>query len=83
MYYVYLLRSHVNKPFYVGSTGDLRRRYREHNSKQSQSTKAAAPWNLVYYEAFQSKTLALKRERSLKKYGRGLVELKKRLGYEV
>jgi predicted GIY-YIG superfamily endonuclease len=45
------------------------------------ATKAYIPWELVYYEAFPIKALALERERKLKHHGRGLLELKKRLGF--
>ena len=81
MYYVYLLRSDKTGKFYIGSTEDLQKRFHRHNRGTDLATKAGAPWKLVYYEAFPTKTLALRRERKLKHYGRGLVELKKRLGF--
>jgi putative endonuclease len=81
MYYVYLLRSQKTGKFYVGSTSDLQRRFYQHNEGLNTSTKSDRPWNLVYYEAFPAKALALGRERNLKRYGKGLVELKKRLGF--
>lgn len=77
MYYVYLIKSESSGRFYVGSTADLRTRLYQHNKGQSTATKAYVPWSLVYYEAFLTKEIAIKRERSLKSYGRGLVELKK------
>lgn len=81
MYYVYLLRSKKNGQFYIGSTADLKQRFNQHNDGLSMATKAFTPWELIYYEAFNAKALALKREIKLKQYGRGLVELKKRLGF--
>lgn len=81
MHYVYLLRSQRTHKFYVGATSDLRRRFHQHNDGQNLSTKSGVPWELVYYEAFPTKTLALERERKLKHYGRGLTELKARLGF--
>lgn len=81
MYYVYLLRSKKNGNFYIGSAKDLKKRFYQHNHGHSKATSSRAPWELVYYEAFPTKTLALERERKLKRYGRGLVELKKRLGF--
>lgn len=80
MHYVYLLKSRTNGQFYVGSTSDLKRRFYQHNSGENLSTKAYVPWDLVYYEAYTTKTAALERERKLKYYGRGLVEIKKRAG---
>ncbi|MBP7807357.1 GIY-YIG nuclease family protein, partial [Candidatus Saccharibacteria bacterium] len=52
MHYVYLLQSQKDGTFYVGSTGDLKRRFYQHNQSQSTATKAKVPWKLVYYEAY-------------------------------
>lgn len=81
MYYLYLLRSQKTDSFYIGMAADLKRRFYQHNHGQSLATKKDLPWELVYYEAFPRKVLALERERKLKHYGRGLVELKQRLGF--
>ena len=81
MYYVYVLRSEKSQKFYIGSTGDLKKRFYQHNHGDSASTKAYAPWNLLYYEAFTTKALAVNREHRLKHHGRGFVELKKRIGF--
>lgn len=64
---------------YIGSTSDLRRRVREHNSGKSRSTKRYMPWELVYYEAYLSEVDAREREKKLKHHGKGLAELKKRI----
>ena len=80
MYYVYLLKSKRNGEYYIGSTDNLKRRFYQHNKGLNKSTKRYLPWQLVYYEAFPAKVLAEKREQKLKRYGKGLVELKKRLG---
>jgi len=66
MYYVYVLRSTKDKGFYIGSTGDLAKRFREHQEGKSLSTKNRRPWQLVYYEACVAKKDALIRERYLK-----------------
>ena len=81
MHYVYLLQSQKDGTFYVGSTGDLKRRFYQHNQSRSIATKAKVPWKLVYYEAYGSKAHALKRERALKHHGKGIAVLKKRLGF--
>lgn len=81
MHYVYLLHSDKTGTFYVGSTSDLRQRLYQHNQGRNISTKYGAPWKVLYYEAFPAKALAQERERKLKHHGRGLVELKKRLGF--
>lgn len=64
MYYVYVLKG--PKQFYIGSTGDLKRRFTEHQSNKSLSTKNRGPWKLVYYEASTSRTDAVIRENYLK-----------------
>ncbi|EKD23771.1 MAG: hypothetical protein ACD_81C00185G0009 [uncultured bacterium] len=66
MHYVYIIRSDKNGKLYKGSTCDLKTRLREHNSGVTQSTKAYAPWRLVYYAVFADKTDALREELFLK-----------------
>lgn len=66
MHYVYIIRSNINGKLYKGSTCDLKMRLREHNSGKTQSTKAYAPWRLVYYSVFADKTDALREELFLK-----------------
>ena len=67
MFYVYLLKSIKNGDLYVGYSGNLRLRFKQHNSKEVKSTKANAPWKLIYYEAYVNKLDATKREIELKK----------------
>jgi putative endonuclease len=64
MHYVYVLKG--PKQFYIGSTNDLKRRFKEHCSGMSLATKGRGPWKLVYYEASLSYKGALSRERYLK-----------------
>ena len=51
---------------YVGATEDLRVRFAKHNNKEVRSTKSRTPFDLVYYEAYQTLGLARKREYDLK-----------------
>lgn len=81
MYYVYLLR--INRPQrknYLGSTGDLKERMTSHKKGFVKSTKPYLPIRLKYYEAFDNKYLALKREKSLKSSGSAYYGLMKRIG---
>ncbi len=80
MLYVYVLKSEFMKEIYIGSTNDLRRRLREHNSKLEISTKRYAPWSVYYYEAYLTEKLARIREKRLKNNGNAIRELKKRIG---
>jgi len=79
MNYVYVLKSSADGNFYVGSTKDLRRRFRLHNAGKIYSTKNRIPLELVYYEAYQSESDARKREHNLKLRSRAFQQLKKRI----
>ncbi len=65
-FYVYLLQSIKNKEFYIGSTGNLVRRVKEHNLGLNQSTRPYKPWKLIYYEACRNRLDAKRREHYLK-----------------
>ena len=65
MYYTYLLKNKQGK-WYTGSTGDLRKRLREHNQGKSTWTKDKGPWEIIYYEACINEQDARSREVYLK-----------------
>lgn len=83
MRYVYIIKSVQDKKLYTGSTNDLRRRFSEHNAGKVFSTKGRKPFELRYYEAYFSERDARKREASLKKDGRALAQLKKRIDESI
>lgn len=64
MFYIYLLQS--KSRIYVGVTSDLKRRVNEHNAGQNVSTKAYLPWELIFYEAYNNRVDAKRRESYLK-----------------
>ncbi len=64
MFYVYLLENERGQ-WYIGYTGDLRRRESEHRSGQNRST-SRGKYRLIYYEAYLEKMDAIGRERFLK-----------------
>ena len=66
MHYVYILQNKRDKEFYVGSTGDLKRRYSEHTAGRVESTKHRLPLRLLCYEAYNTKEEAARREDYLK-----------------
>ncbi len=66
MFYTYVLQSTIDKTTYIGYTEDLRKRLVEHNSGKTKSIRSKIPYQLVYYEAYVSGTLARKREYQLK-----------------
>ncbi|MFA5937048.1 MAG: GIY-YIG nuclease family protein [Candidatus Paceibacterota bacterium] len=69
MNYVYVIKSSVDGELYIGSTTDLKRRLREHNTKKSFSTSWRGPFELVYYEAYKDLRDARDREQALKLRG--------------
>lgn len=65
--YVYIVRCKDNT-LYTGWTNDLEKRINAHNNGQgAKYTKYRRPVELVYYEVFESKSEALKREIEIKK----------------
>ena len=66
MFFVYILYSSNYERYYVGQTNDLSDRLRRHNSGYVRSTKYYAPWELVYFEEFETRAQAMKRESALK-----------------
>ena len=70
MNYVYILQCFDNS-LYTGFTNDLEKRVRVHNSgKGAKYTRCRLPVKLVYYEEFETKSEAMKREYSVKQLTR-------------
>ena len=66
MYYVYILLSLKDRKFYVGMSGDLKRRINEHKLGKVKSTRNRLPIKLVCYESYLCKEEASRREKYLK-----------------
>ena len=75
-YYVYVLRSDKFERNYVGFTKDVSERIKQHNSGKTRSTRPYRPWRLLVSERFETKELALAREKFLKT-GQGRDYIKK------
>jgi len=70
-YYVYILTNKWHTVFYVGVTNSLAGRTWQHKNKIAESfTKKYNIDKLVYYEHFEDITIAITREKQLKKYSR-------------
>jgi putative endonuclease len=69
MIYVYVIQSELDDGLYIGMSGNLRRRFLEHQNGESQSTKERRPWKLIYYEAYIDEQDAIGREKFLKSGG--------------
>ena len=65
-YCVYVLKSRLDKKFYIGFTHDLKARINRHKKGLVPSTKTRLPIKLIFYEAFGSKFDALRREKIFK-----------------
>jgi putative endonuclease len=66
MFYIYVLWSTKINKRYIGSTQDVKKRLKEHNRGSNKFTKGGKPWKVVYTEAYDTKSKALKREIFLK-----------------
>ena len=70
MFYTYIL-SCDDGTLYCGYTNDLKKRILKHNSgKGAKYTRSRLPVKLEYYEEFNEKSLAMKRESEIKKLSR-------------
>ncbi|HHT9135512.1 MAG TPA: GIY-YIG nuclease family protein [Candidatus Avalokitesvara rifleensis] len=66
MYYVYVLKSKLDRKLYIGYTTDLKERFRKHQNGEVSSTKPRRPLDLIFYEAYKNKEDAKRRERYFK-----------------
>lgn len=70
MHYTYMLKCKDNT-YYTGYTNDLEKRLKAHNDgKGAKYTKGRGPVELVYYEEYEDKTSAMRREWEIKRLGR-------------
>lgn len=70
MNYVYILCCNDNS-LYTGWTPDLKQRLQAHRSgKGAKYTRGRSPLKLVYFETYENKSDALKREVEIKRYKR-------------
>ena len=67
MFYVYAIKSEVQKRTYIGYTSNIGNRLKYHNSGYVKSTSNGVPWRIVALEKIQDKDEARWIERSLKK----------------
>jgi putative endonuclease len=66
MYSVYVLWNGKLSKRYAGSTQDLSKRLRQHNSGKSKFTIGGIPWKIVYSESLPDVGSARRRENFLK-----------------
>ncbi len=80
VFYFYVLKSDQDNKLYFGSTEDVNARVEQHNSGKVTSTKGRRPLRLVYYEAYLTRELAVKREQIVKRSGTARSTIYKRIG---
>ena len=70
-YYIYILASKPYGVLYVGVTNDIYRRILEHKTNHHEGfTKKYLTHRLVYYEGYGEISMAIQREKRLKKWSR-------------
>ena len=67
MFYTYIIFSKTLDKYYTGSFENIQNRLNDHLNNRSAYTKVAKDWILVYFEIFDSRSLAIKREMEIKK----------------
>jgi putative endonuclease len=65
-FFAYVLYSETCNRLYKGNCGNLTERLKQHNSGHTKSTKPFVPWKLVYFEEFETRVEAVKREKYFK-----------------
>lgn len=75
-YFLYILKSQKDDKLYVGYTGNLNRRFKEHNDGRVNVTKHRRPFKLIYFEGYLNQQDATAREKFFKT-GWGRTHLKK------
>ena len=66
MFYSYVLKSINHEYFYKGHCSDLEKRIQQHNAGMTESIKPYIPFELVYFETFETLADAIAREKYFK-----------------
>jgi putative endonuclease len=83
MFYLYILKSSIDLGYYIGTTDNIDKRLKEHNSSKTKSIKHRIPLTVVHTEQFKTKTEARKREIQLKRNYKERKELLLKLGFDI
>ena len=62
MYYLYILKSIKDKKGYIGTTDNIEKRLKNHNTGCAKSTKHRRPLAIIHTEEFKTLSDARKRE---------------------
>ena len=74
-FFTYILQSQKDGRYYIGSTQSIEERLKRHNAGKERYTSRGIPWQLVYWEQFETRSEAYKREMVIKeKKSRAFIE---------
>ena len=65
-FFTYILLSQTHKTYYYGHCADLTKRLDDHNNGRVRYTKGRRPWKIHYFETFDTRSEAVRRERFFK-----------------
>ncbi len=65
-YFTYILKSLSHDNNYYGHCEDIEKRLIQHNKGKVRYTKGRMPWKIHYYEVFNTRSEAMKREKFFK-----------------
>jgi len=66
MYYTYIIKSNKFDFYYKGHCENLNKRLSQHNSGMTVSIKQYIPFEIVYFEKFETREEAVRREKYFK-----------------
>ncbi|MHB0756871.1 GIY-YIG nuclease family protein [Polaribacter sp. M15] len=67
-YFLYILYSKNLDKYYVGVSVNIEERLQRHLSNHKGFTSRAKDWQIVYFEKYENRLLALKREKRIKNW---------------
>jgi len=75
MFYVYIIKSLIEKYKYKGLTNNVERRFKEHNEGKNKTTRPYKPFELIHTKEFNTRKEARTYEKFLKSSeGRELIK---------
>jgi putative endonuclease len=66
--FLYILQSRSSGRYYIGITDHLLRRFDEHRRGETAATRGRGPWWMPYYETFETRAEAVRREKQIKNW---------------
>jgi putative endonuclease len=73
MFFVYILEAIESKRYYIGQTENLQGRLKMHNQGRNLSTKHYIPWQLKWWKECETRSEAIRIEKTLKGIKRRVV----------